>query len=75
MLVAIARNESALDSVEINAMNEGAPAAIAATVLKLRASRLRQDKSAYAPAVRPAKIGRNEPCLCGSGKKFKRCCG
>lgn len=19
--------------------------------------------------------GRNEPCLCGSGKKFKRCCG
>jgi uncharacterized protein YecA (UPF0149 family) len=21
-----------------------------------------------------AKIGRNDPCLCGSGKKFKRCC-
>ncbi len=21
------------------------------------------------------KIGRNDPCLCGSGKKFKRCCG
>jgi hypothetical protein len=21
-----------------------------------------------------AKIGRNEPCVCGSGKKFKRCC-
>lgn len=21
------------------------------------------------------KIGRNEPCLCGSGKKFKKCCG
>ena len=20
------------------------------------------------------KIGRNEPCLCGSGKKFKKCC-
>jgi len=20
-------------------------------------------------------IGRNEPCPCGSGKKFKRCCG
>jgi hypothetical protein len=19
--------------------------------------------------------GRNEPCLCGSGKKWKRCCG
>jgi hypothetical protein len=22
-----------------------------------------------------AKIGRNEPCLCGSGRKAKRCCG
>jgi uncharacterized protein YecA (UPF0149 family) len=21
------------------------------------------------------KLGRNDPCRCGSGKKFKRCCG
>ena len=21
------------------------------------------------------KIGRNDPCICGSGKKFKQCCG
>jgi uncharacterized protein len=21
------------------------------------------------------KVGRNEPCLCGSGKKYKKCCG
>jgi hypothetical protein len=21
-----------------------------------------------------AKVGRNEPCVCGSGKKSKRCC-
>lgn len=29
-----------------------------------------------APATRPssASIGRNEPCRCGSGKKYKRCC-
>jgi uncharacterized protein len=28
------------------------------------------------PYVRPEpKIGRNEPCPCGSGKKFKHCCG
>ena len=25
--------------------------------------------------VRSAKVGRNEPCPCGSGKKFKTCCG
>ncbi len=22
----------------------------------------------------PPKLGRNEPCPCGSGKKFKKCC-
>lgn len=28
------------------------------------------------PIVREvAKVGRNEPCSCGSGKKFKKCCG
>ena len=25
--------------------------------------------------IRSSKIGRNEPCPCGSGKKFKKCCG
>ena len=25
--------------------------------------------------VRVIKIGRNEPCPCGSGKKYKKCCG
>jgi hypothetical protein len=28
------------------------------------------------PVVRQApRVGRNDPCTCGSGKKFKRCCG
>ncbi len=29
------------------------------------------------PARGPAgkKVGRNEPCPCGSGRKYKRCCG
>nr|WP_280516887.1 SEC-C metal-binding domain-containing protein [Lederbergia sp. NSJ-179] len=26
------------------------------------------------PIVKPEKIGRNDPCPCGSGKKYKRCC-
>jgi len=25
--------------------------------------------------VNEVKVGRNEPCPCGSGKKFKKCCG
>lgn len=23
----------------------------------------------------PVKVGRNDPCICGSGKKYKKCCG
>ena len=26
-------------------------------------------------SVSSKKVGRNEPCPCGSGKKYKRCCG
>ncbi|WP_321280394.1 YchJ family protein [Vibrio sp.] len=25
--------------------------------------------------VSSLKVGRNDPCICGSGKKFKKCCG
>jgi SWIM/SEC-C metal-binding protein len=25
--------------------------------------------------VAETKVGRNEPCPCGSGKKYKKCCG
>jgi preprotein translocase subunit SecA len=27
------------------------------------------------PVTRGKKIGRNDPCPCGSGKKYKKCCG
>ena len=30
----------------------------------------------FAPFIRKAqKVGRNDPCPCGSGKKYKKCCG
>ena len=35
-----------------------------------------KDDSANAPVVRKSeKISRNAPCPCGSGKKYKYCCG
>lgn len=35
-----------------------------------------KDDSANAPRVRKSeKISRNAPCPCGSGKKYKHCCG
>jgi len=27
------------------------------------------------PTIVEKKLGRNEPCSCGSGKKYKNCCG
>ncbi|MEJ7608378.1 MAG: SEC-C metal-binding domain-containing protein [Bryobacteraceae bacterium] len=27
------------------------------------------------PVVKGARVGRNDPCPCGSGKKYKKCCG
>ncbi|MGH7576811.1 MAG: SEC-C metal-binding domain-containing protein, partial [Longimicrobiales bacterium] len=27
------------------------------------------------PLVAEDKVGRNDPCPCGSGRKYKKCCG
>jgi preprotein translocase subunit SecA len=35
-----------------------------------------QKSTSIKPFIRPSqKIGRNDPCPCGNGKKFKQCCG
>ncbi len=51
----------------------------------LDASHAEHEQAANTPVGRPAapvtvrrkqpKVGRNDPCPCGSGKKFKKCCG
>ena len=33
------------------------------------------ETAASAPFVKPVKLGRNEPCWCNSGKKYKQCHG
>ena len=35
----------------------------------------KEEKAITQPTVQNKKIGRNEKCLCGSGKKYKYCCG
>jgi len=45
-----------------------------------QAERLRQEPRRPAPGLSPGptarrvKVGRNDPCPCGSGKKYKKCC-
>ena len=64
-------------------MEEGAEAVSPARApLLAEASRLAErhgDPEGYlTPAPRPAprgpRVGRNDPCPCGSGRKYKRCC-
>ncbi len=43
------------------------------TAEQKKALYLEQKKSGT--VVKSAKIGRNDPCPCGSGKKYKHCCG
>ncbi len=33
------------------------------------------DEPSHTPVRKERKIGRNDPCPCGSGKKYKKCCG
>ncbi|NWF97778.1 MAG: preprotein translocase subunit SecA [Nitrospirae bacterium] len=45
-------------------------------VKQIRMQYNRGEGSASSQPVRRAKkIGRNDPCICGSGKKYKKCCG
>lgn len=36
---------------------------------------IRKDYNRSKIVVKEEKIGRNDPCPCGSGKKYKKCCG
>lgn len=76
LLIDVAFEESTLDSMEINALEAAAPALVTLSVQRLHAARARGDAPPPLPAIAPAtKPGRNDPCPCGSGAKFKRCCG
>jgi len=34
-----------------------------------------QPRETESPYIAPRKVGRNDPCPCGSGRKYKKCCG
>ncbi|MCW5828325.1 MAG: preprotein translocase subunit SecA [Deltaproteobacteria bacterium] len=52
----------------------GRPAARKAAIRQVRQQRIEQAGGSVVPQKREApKIGRNDPCWCGSGKKYKNC--
>ena len=70
-LAAIGREEIDVDlpPEEVEDLKANAPDIIAACV-----GLLAVDRNRRLPARGP-KVGRNDPCPCGSGKKHKKCCG
>ena len=40
-----------------------------------RRKELYKEQKSSTTVVKPPKVGRNDPCPCGSGKKYKKCCG
>lgn len=76
-LIEVARDESNLDSVEVNSLQDRAVTELTDAVQLLYAvtARVAGGTSAAAVATTATKVGRNDPCPCGSAKKHKRCCG
>jgi uncharacterized protein len=82
LLTDIARGElDAIPTEDVDRLREAAPGLIPDWVVTLHEWRLANyrppsivERAANAPETR-GKVGRNELCPCGSGKKYKRCCG
>ncbi len=51
------------------------PSTVAAIPELLQQLAAQMQTVAHTPSRRTQKIGRNDPCPCGSGKKYKKCCG
>ncbi len=56
-------------------IKKGAPPPKPVNVMAKATGEDRESNKQAAPKVEGKTIGRNDPCPCGSGKKFKKCCG
>jgi len=65
------QSTSAFGGGTTTASSGGAPAARPSDVVSEAAAAAEKAK----PVRTGPKVGRNDPCPCGSGKKFKHCCG
>jgi uncharacterized protein len=79
-LAGIARGDQHVPRKDSDALNATAPDNIARWVVTLNGWRFAnyQPMQGIDPRTSSGstkKVGRNDPCPCGSGKKYKRCCG
>ena len=73
LLAGINSGEIELPEDEAAAVNETAPDLIADWAQLLYDRRVAGEHGR--PTRTASKVGRNDPCPCGSGKKYKKCCG
>jgi uncharacterized protein len=81
-LTDIVRGEHDIPREHVDSLTKAAPDLIPGWIVTLNTWRIAnsQPASVIERTARPlsasrGKVGRNEPCPCGSGKKYKRCCG
>jgi uncharacterized protein YchJ len=56
-------------------LGEEFQAGMAAKQLEQELDSFDPGETASVPYIAPPKVGRNEPRPCGSGKKYRKCCG
>jgi len=71
-LIEIDNDEGSLPDKEVEELLAEAPDMIPYCIQCLNDHRMRRNPAAMPSAP---KVGRNDPCPCGSGKKYKKCCG
>jgi uncharacterized protein len=81
-LIDVASGNRDMPRAERDALDAKAPDDIARWVVALNEWRLANYRPPPGPGAMPqrpfaatGKVGRNDPCPCGSGRKYKRCCG
>jgi uncharacterized protein len=76
-LTEIADGTTSRAKPEIEELTKMAPDLIPTWVDDLHAWRVARPSASWAKSIMPgsSKIGRNEACPCGSGRKYKKCCG
>jgi preprotein translocase subunit SecA len=60
-------------SIQVVPAEEAAPKVVDFSQMKTNENEIEGKSSG--PATSQNKVGRNDPCPCGSGKKYKKCCG
>jgi preprotein translocase subunit SecA len=68
------KSEALMRLYKIQVVHEEAEVKIKKEQQRLVYNKSEGGDGARKPAAREQKVGRNEPCPCGSGKKYKKCC-